>query len=90
MAIQRLIDANALQKTYNDECIQECAVCIHHYHVGKMQKCRLIDMAPTVAPIPSVAFVDTLASDPLPDPKTDDGERQITFDDLLKEGNDEI
>lgn len=52
----RLIDADALQKVFMEECIQECSTCIYSKPwlraedgFGRdWQGCELIDNAPTV------------------------------------------
>ena len=43
-----LISRSELQKKYDSECTQDCAVCAYHNNKGDTEHCRLIDNAPTV------------------------------------------
>ena len=68
----RLIDADALQDAFYDECEGECYYCDYHLtegiQEGRLYECGLINKAPTIAPIISEWIS---VKDKLPEKDTD-------------------
>ena len=52
--MKRLIDTNALQKVFNEQCMTDCTRCVFWYE-QKMEKCGLIEEVSTVMQLPENA-----------------------------------